>query len=149
VTAKCVPPIMYGLWCPSLILKKLPYIIICTMFLSYIWFIFVAYSVTGYQKTCLTFSNFCKCSIKVIIALSVWGQPPLHPIWQLIRGCQSRSPESGRTATPDLFHILLPNHLDNGNNNNNARLRMAIEERAFTHMHHSNCTAERVDDDTP
>jgi hypothetical protein len=106
------------IWCPALIFKKLPYIIICSMFFSFIWFIFVAYSVTGYHKTCLTFSNFCKCSIKVIIALSVCGQLPLHPIWQLIRGCQSRSPESGQTATLDLFRILLPNCLNNGNNNN-------------------------------
>ena len=38
----------------------------------------------------------------------VCGQPPLHPIWQLIRGCQSRSPLSDRAATLDPFCLFLP-----------------------------------------
>lgn len=57
------------------------------------------------SETVLTFSNFYKCSMKVIIA-QLCRQPPLHPIWQLIRGCQSCSPESDWTATPDLFCFL-------------------------------------------
>ena len=54
------------------------------MFFTFIWFIFIAYSVSGYHKTFLTCSNIYKCSMKVIIVQ--WcGQPPLCPIWQLIR----------------------------------------------------------------
>src|SRR5258705_4910462 len=67
-------------------------------------------------------------------------RPPLYPIWQLIRGCKSRSSESGRTAMPDLFRVLLPYHLDNGNNNNN-NVCGYTRERAHTHapqqQHHS------------
>ena len=43
-----------------------------------------------------------------MIIAQLCRQPPLHPIWQLIRGCQSCSPESDQTATPDLFCFLLP-----------------------------------------
>ena len=69
--------------------------------------------------------------------LQLCRQPP---IWQLIRGCQSRSSESGRTAMPDLFRVLLPYHLDNGNNNNN-NVCGYTRERAHARTHHNNSTA--------
>jgi hypothetical protein len=102
-------------------------------------FIFIAHSVTGYQKTFLTFSNFYKCSMKVIIA-QLCRQPPLHPIWQLIRGCQTCSPESDRTATPDAFGFFLPN-LDNGNNNDSGDYgyeRRGKDKRARAYVCHYN-----------
>jgi len=61
----------------------------------------------------------------------LWEQPPLRPFWQLIRGCQNRSPEGGRTATPDLFCVFLPNH-NNSNNNNVPRAQMKKNEHART-----------------
>jgi hypothetical protein len=83
------------------------YNIFFRIFFTFVWFIFIVHSVSGYQKTFLIFSNFYKCSMMVITA-QLCGQPPLHPIWQLIRGYQSRSPYSDRTATPDPFCHFLP-----------------------------------------
>jgi hypothetical protein len=72
----------------------------------------------------------------------LWEQPPLRPFWQLIRGCQNRSPEGGRTATPDSFRVFLPNH-NNSNNNNVPRAQMKKNEHARTHTHHhDNSTTE-------
>jgi hypothetical protein len=69
-------------------------------------------------------------------------RPPLYPIWQLIRGCQSRSSESGRTATPDLFRVLLPYHLDNNNNNNVCGYTWErAHARTHARTHHNNSTA--------
>jgi len=72
-------------------------------------------------------------------------RPPLYPIWQLIRGCKSRSSESGRTATPDLFRVLLPYHLDNGNNNNNNVCRYT---RKRAHARTTITALQQTRDDT-
>jgi len=78
-------------------------------------------------------------------------RPPLYPIWQLIRGCKSRSSESGRTATPDLFRVLLPYH--NGNNNNSICKHNAIRTSTYEHTHAHPPTAttphRKNRDDTP
>ena len=91
--------------------------------------------------------------IRKLMKMIMWA--PLHPIWQLIRGCQSRSSESDRTATPDPFRVLLPYHLDNGNSNNNnickhvcpcarthARTQARTQARTHAHTHRGNNTAE-------
>jgi hypothetical protein len=70
--------------------------------------------------------------IRKLMKMIMWA--PLHPIWQLIRGCQSRSSESDRTATPDPFRVLLPYHLDNGNSNNN-NICKHVCPCARTHAH--------------
>ena len=77
----------------------------------------------------------------------LWEQPPLHPFWQLIGGCQNCSPESGRTATPDLFGVFLPNHINNSNNNNVLWAQMKNEH---AHTRTTTMTAPRKNrDDTP
>ena len=76
----------------------------------------------------------------------LWEQPPLRPFWQLIRGCQNRSPEGGRTATPDSFRVFLPNH-NNSNNNNVPRAQMKKNEHARTRT--TTITAPRKNRDDP
>jgi hypothetical protein len=94
------------------------------MSFTFIWFIFTAYSVSGYHKTFLTFSNIYKCSMKVITA-QLCGQPPPCPI------C---SPESDQTASQTFFVSCFPppqwQHLQVQMNTE--------EEEACTHAYHNN-----------
>jgi hypothetical protein len=65
------------------------------------------------------------------------------PLWKPMPGisgthCQSHSSESGQTATPDLFRVFLPYHLDNGNsNNNNVHKHVCLRAHTHTHTHHA------------
>ena len=82
--------------------------------------------------------------------LQLCGWPPLHPIWQLIRGCQSRSSESGWTATLGPFSPLasLPprqrqqqqqQHL-RAHTHTHAHLHTHACTHAHAHTHTCTCT---------
>jgi hypothetical protein len=103
------------------------------MFFTFIWFIFIAYSVTRYQKTFLTFSSFIGVPWRWSL-LSCAGSHHFTQFGSWSGAAKVVHLKSGRTATPDLFRLFLPNHLDNGNNDNNdvCRYEQRQNERART-----------------
>ena len=99
------------------------------MFFTFIWFIFIAYSVSGYHKTFLTFSNIYKCSMKIV---QLCGQPPLCPIWQLIRVAKvvhlKAIEQPRRTCFVSCFPPRQRQHL---------QVQTNTEEQARTHPSHN------------
>jgi hypothetical protein len=115
---------------------KLPYIIIFTMFFTFIWFIFIAYSVSGYHKTFLTFSNIYKCSMKVII-VQLCGQPPLRPIWQLIRVAKVVHLKAIEQPRRTFFVSCFPPRQRQQQQRQHLQVQTNTEEQARTHPYHN------------